>query len=128
MFLLYVNCMGDSVFDSRTEGIGTLDVTGKSGNRERVTELDILPTRMTDGSMAIAVVNKNPSEARELAVEPGEPMREYRIITVNGDGTDAYNDVDTTGVTLTEGQWRPWQPGAPIRLEPHSVNVVQLRW
>ena len=127
VFLLYVNYLGDTVLDSQTADLGTFDVTGKAGNREMVTKLDLLPTRMTDGTLAVAAINKHPSELRDLILDPGEPAREYRIVTVNGDSTDAYNDVSVTGVTLTEGEWRPWQPGALFRLAPHSVNVIQLR-
>ena len=127
VFLLYVNHLGDTVLDNQTTDAGTLDVTGKAGNRETVPELDVLPTRMPDGTLAVAAVNKHPSEPRDLILDPGEKVREYRIVTVNGDGTDAFNDVGTTGVRLTEGKWRPWLPGEPISLAPHSVNVVQLR-
>ena len=127
VFELYVNYMGDTVLDCREEGTGRLEVLGKTGGREAVTELDILPTRMTDGALAVAAVNKHPSEPRNLSLDPGGPAREYRIITVNGGSKEAFNDIHVTGVRLAEGEWRPWLPGEAIRLAPHSVNVVQMR-
>ena len=127
VFRLYVNYLGDTVLDCIPEGVEMLEVTGKDGGRTRVPALDLLPTRMADGILAVAAVNKHPLEARELRLDPGEGIREYRVITVNGDSVDAYNDVDVTGVTLTEGEWQPWQADAPLRLAPHSVNVIQLR-
>ena len=57
-----------------------------------------------------------------------EKYREFRILTVNGDSTESFNDIGHEGVALSEGEWRPLADGmAEAVLAPHSVNVIQIR-
>ena len=130
MFDLYVNYLGDEILDGWLEQEETMRVYAKDGHEEVVSVLDVLPTRMSDsGVVAIAAINKHASEARTLALS-AEGMHtgtEYRLITVNGDSTDAYNDVDVNGVTLTVGEWLPLPENLQVTLDAHSVNVIQIR-
>ena len=92
--------------------------------------LDILATRNSrDGSLAIAAVNKHPTEAQTLTtVLRDGSWREYRVLTVNGDSTEAYNDIGIDGITMKEGSWQPMpEGGLTFCLDPHSVNVIQIR-
>lgn len=82
------------------------------------------------GMLAIAAVNKHASESRTiaLAIESLSPWASYRVITVNGETTESYNDIDTEQVTLSRGEWLPVAQGTlEVTLAPHSANVVQLR-
>ena len=130
VFDLYVNYLGDEIPDSQAENMPVMDVRHKENRTERVDVLDILPTRRsTDGMLAVAAVNKHPSAAQKLTLRiPENGYREYRVITVNGESTEAYNDVGVNGVRLTEGEWRK-RSEAPfeIDLPAHSVNVIQMR-
>ena len=68
-----------------------------------------------------------PSEVRRLEVNlEGIPL-EYRVINVNGESIDAFNDIDHTGIILTEGKWTPCEAQFSISLSPHSINVLQVR-
>lgn len=130
VFDLYVNYLGDEILDGWSEGIPAMEVTGLGGNRERVDALDVLPTRRSeDGMLAVAAVNKRADASVTLRLDP-EHWRAgaYRIVTVNGAGTDAYNDVGHTGVRLSEGPWLQAGEGPlEVRLAPHSVNIIQMR-
>ena len=90
--------------------------------------LDIVPTYDTKNNLyAVSVVNKDAKEARSFSIDQmGAPVTEYRVITVNGDSPEAYNDIDHTGVTLCEGSWQPLTENELV-FGPHSVNVVQFR-
>ena len=126
VFDLYVNHLGDEILDSWQDMNETMPAVGKNGRLEQVPVLDILCTRRSeDGLLAIAAVNKHPVEARSLtlSVKAGE----YRIITVNGDSTESYNDIGLEQVTLTESEWRPIPADGNVTLAAHSVNVIQIR-
>ena len=128
VFELYVNYLGDEVLDCEAAGAPTMTVRGKDGAEAQVAALDVLWTRRaSDGVTAIAAVNKHPSQplALELPAVPG--ARAYRVLAVNGDSTEAYNDVGYQGVALTEGPWEPWREGLTVTLAPHGVHVIQLR-
>ena len=46
---------------------------------------------------------------------------------MNGESTEAYNDVGVNGVTLKAGEWKKQEQPAEIDLPAHSVNVIQMR-
>ena len=128
VFDLYVNYLGEEILDSRESGAGTMSVTGKDGATAEVPVLDVLCTRRRrDGLLAVAAVNKHPTEARELAVETRDAAREYRLISVVSDGVDAFNDIGHTGIELVEGEWKPCEGPLCLSLAPHSVHVLQVR-
>ena len=138
VFDLYVNYLGDEILESRisvSSGNIRMQVKSKDGADTEVDALDLLATRHGEnGMLAIAAVNKHPEESilLELAMasltEQKMSFREYRIITVNGDSTESYNDIGHTGITLKEGEWQKLAGStAGAVLQPHSVNVIQIR-
>ena len=130
VFDLYVNYLGDEILDGWTENNPGLDVVGKLGNHETVDVLDILPTRMSEsGVIAIAAINKAPSAEHTLSLIPEGKFsgKEYRLLTVNGSSTDAYNDIGLEQVTLSKRCWCPFTNTMQVTLPPHSVSVIQIR-
>ena len=130
VFDLYVNYLGDEILDGWMEDQETMRVTAKDGHEEVVPVLDVLPTRMSgSGMIAIAAVNKHASEARTLTLtaEGCGSATQYRVITVNGESVDAYNDMDRNDVTLQEGEWLPLTGDVQVSLAAHSVNVIQMK-
>ena len=129
VFDLYVNYLGDEILDGWTGDVPRMDAPHKEGHTESVDALDVLATRRAaDGVLAIAAVNKRPDRAEKLALRfEGGAGREYRVVTVNGESTEAYNDVGVNGVSLTEGAWQPLPAAPELALAPHSVNVIQIR-
>jgi len=126
VFDLYVNYMGDQVLESWTEGSETLTMPRKAGGEAQVEALDMLITRHQDSGMyAVSIINKHPGECRTVQLPFAD--KEYRILTVNGDSTESYNDVDVIGVTLTEGPWLTAKGSISIEVAPHSVNVIQIK-
>lgn len=127
---LYVNQLGDEILEGWTENLPRMEVPHKDGGTRTVDTLDILATRNSgDGSLAIAAVNKDPAEMQMLTpVLRDGTFREYRLLTVNGESTEAYNDIGMNGITLKEGSWQPAPEGPlTVSLEPHSVNILQIR-
>ncbi len=129
MFDLYVNHLGDEILDGWEETGETMAVTGKNGQRENVPVLDVLCTRRSrDGVIAIAAVNKHPSECRvlNLAWEGGFSTREYRVLSIQGESTESYNDVDREQVKMEEGTWQSTAVPLSITLPAHSVQVIEI--
>lgn len=127
VFDLYVNYLGDEVLDGWSSDMPVMEMPRKDGGTEMVDVLDVLATcRSEDGILAVAAVNKHPEAGQALRLDV--KCREWRIITVNGEGTEAYNDIGYQGVTLTEGPWmRAGGDEVEFTLAPHSVNVIQFR-
>ncbi len=131
VFDLYVNYLGDEILDGWMENDETMHVLAKDGHAEDVAVLDVLPTRISEsGMVAIAAVNKHADQPRCLTLdqESAQAGKEYRVITVNGESPDSYNDVGMEQVTLTEGTWQPVQWPVQAELQAHSVNVIQIRY
>ncbi len=130
IFDLYVNYLGDEILDSWMENGAAMHVVGKAGNHEDVSVLDVLATRRRGtNDLAVAAVNKHPSEKQVLALtaEGNYTAGSYRVVTVNGPETGSYNDIGTEQVKLTEGEWLPVTGRTlEVTLEPHSANVIQL--
>lgn len=129
VFDLYVNYLGDLALDGWLEGnYQTMEVISKEGEVYNINVLDILPTYDTKKDVySLAVVNKSANEKQQLMIDGMDTkLTEYRIITVNGNSTESYNDVNHTGVSLKKGEWTAIQDNKYV-FEPHSVNVVQFK-
>lgn len=129
VFDLYVNYLGDVALDGWIDQeVPMIRVNSKENISVDVEKTDILPTYDTARNLyAVAIVNKSSSEELRLGIEEKEAsLREYRIITVNGEDTDSYNDVGRTEVILKEGAWKHLEKEDYI-FAPHSVNVIQFR-
>jgi len=63
-----------------------------------------------------------------IAMEGAARAKEYRLITVNGESTESYNDIGVEQVRLTRGEWKPVTGNVlNVTLQPHSANVIQLK-
>ena len=136
VFKLYANLMKQTVLDIWTEDVpavgGQCDSVdhfgpGMGGQNagKRVDLVDVVVT-YGDGSYVISAVNKDAygSHFFDLSLLEGQ-LREMRIHTVNGPSADSYNDIGRTEVGITTTEWMPFT--GSITLEPHSVNVIELR-
>ncbi|MFV0400767.1 MAG: hypothetical protein ACK5LX_09160 [Oscillospiraceae bacterium] len=101
-----------------------MDVVHKDGTARRVEQLDLLATARADGAVVISAVNKDPARAVVIDAPEGTGKTKYRLHTVNGDSTEAYNDIGHNGVTVAVSDWNPVEK--PISMEPHSVNMIEL--
>ena len=115
VFDLYVNELGDEFIDSWCDG-------------ETDSRLDTAATISADGKrIAIAAVNTSKEESATLTLSTVEKEYDrYKVITVNGDSCDSYNDIGNEGVTRTEGEWAPIKGDISVETEPHSVNVIVI--
>ena len=122
VFKLYANLMKQTVLDTWTEDVPT--VAGPRDG-ERVDLVDVVVTR-DDDNYVISAVNKDAcnSHSFDLSLLEGQ-LKEMRIHTVNGPSADSYNDIDRTEVGIITTEWVPFT--GSILLEPHSVNVIELR-
>lgn len=128
VFDLYVNYLGDVVLDDWTPDLPDMTLRNKQGDVVTVAALDLVATWKSDEQVAaVAVVNKEAEKEHCISIDFGTSFlpKEYRVIRVNGDSTESFNDVDREEVTLTEGAWSPVQP--EMLFPPHSVQVVQFR-
>ena len=129
VFDLYVNYLGELALDGWLEGnYQTMEVISKEGEVYNINVFDILPTYDTKKDVySLAVVNKSANEKQQLMIDGMDTkLTEYRIITVNGNSTESYNDVNHTGVSLKKGEWTAIQDNKYV-FEPHSVNVVPVQ-
>ena len=129
VFDAYVNGMESVLIDSwKTGETDRFQVEGSQGT-VTVDTLDTAATASEDGSrIAIAAVNKHPDEFREFSVILSSQPREYRLMTVNGPSKDSFNDLTHTDVKIKEGEWKPASGRElTVSLEPHSVNILQIR-
>lgn len=128
VFWLYVHYLGNIALDGWADGENAMQVTALNGEKCDTSILDILPTYDSQKKLyAVAVINKCADESQTLRMEnPGDMMKEFRVITVNGSTTESYNDIDYTGVSVSESEWETVGNGE-YTLFPHSVNVIQLR-
>ena len=130
VFDLYVNHLGDEILDGWAETGETIAVTGKNGQQEKVPVLDVLCTRRSrDGVIAVSAVNKHPGESRTLTLtwEGGFSACEYRVLSIQGESTESYNDVDREQVKLEEGAWQSAAGPLTISLPAHSVQVIEMK-
>lgn len=131
VFDLYVNCLGDVILDSWEEDAGYMTVRNRAGELEETAELDILATAFQDKpGVAIAIVNKNASSEKELALcFDDDSVKEGAAVILHyicGDSTEAYNDIGHEGVPLCKENLGTYRKGMKIILKPHMVGVLQI--
>ena len=127
VFDLYVNELGDTVVDLwEKDAVPEMTVPHKQGGTRTVKTLDLLATGMSDREgLAIAAVNRHPSEAQEVTFETGRKGKAV-ILRLNGDSKDAYNDVGRTRVKVEKEEAGFSEGIISVRLDPHSVNVIRI--
>ena len=128
VFDLFVNYMGKTVLDGWMDQPAVMQAKAKTGEICEVDQLDILPTFDAEhAQIAVSAINKSADQSAAISFgDIGKEWKEYRIITVNGESTESYNDIGHEGVCLTEGDWTAVTDGN-YTLAPHSVNVIQFR-
>ena len=128
VFDLYANHLGDTVLDLWSQDAPKLSVTHKNGETMLVDALDVVATRKPDGSLAFAAVNKDATQAGEICFDFGNSFagKRYRMHTLVGSGTEAYNDVGHTGAAIESSEWIPYDSSVRIALPAHSVNVIEI--
>ncbi len=128
VFELYVNYMGDVVIDTwEEEQIPQMIVTHKNGMPIKVKTLDILATKWSDKpGLAVAIINKNPTEEQYIELDIGEQEGQAILYTLNGPSENSYNDVHNRQVEITKRDLGQITNKLSFKLPPHSVNVLQV--
>lgn len=128
VFELYVNYMGDVVIDTwEEEQIPQMIVTHKNGMPVKVKTLDILATKWSDKpGLAVAIINKNPTEEQYIELDIGEQEGQAILYTLNGPSENSYNDVNNRQVEITKRDLGQITNKLSFKLPPHSVNVLQV--
>lgn len=122
VFDLYANLMKDNVLNVWSEDVEKLDSV--PGN-EKIDVIDAVVT-YGDGMFAVSAVNKDKDSARSFDLRSiGSDISSFRIHTLNGPSVDSYNDVGKTDVGVKVSDWKQFT--GSITLEPHSVNVIELK-
>ena len=124
VFDLYVNEMESNYIDMYSDG----DIPQG---------VDMAATADDTGSrISIGLVNTDRTSDKQIELKLDGLIREgakYRLLTVNGESENSYNDVDRQEVGIRTGKWKDI-PGEStdavnrleLQLEPHSVNVLQI--
>lgn len=123
VFDLFVNVLGDTILDLWQDEAITLDAAHKEGGKVKVETLDLLATAREDGAIVLSAVNKHPHDAVSISALNGTGKEKWRLHTVNGNSTEAYNDIGQSGVVSTVSGWHSMAGG--IDLPPHSVNMIE---
>ena len=128
VFELYVNYMGDVVIDTwEEEQIPQMIVTHKNGMPIKVKTLDILATKWSDKpGLAVAIINKNPTEEQYIELDIGEQEGQAILYTLNGPSENSYNDVHNRQVEITKRDLGQITNKLSFKLPPHSVNMLQV--
>ncbi len=125
VFQMYVKLMGDTILDLWDADPEMITFPHLKGGERQVQVLDVLATLRSDGAVVVSVMNKDPERERALNLSvPG--VKKYRIHTLNGESTEAYNDIGIQGIVPRTGEWLACDGAVDLWLEPHSVNIIEL--
>lgn len=126
VFDLYVNYLGDTVIDLWTPDSPKMTVNNKHRRPVEVDTIDLLATQWSDrDGIAIAAVNKHPTEAQTIRV-PLEKASAVTLYRCCGSSPDSYNDVDHSEVFIETLPMGEVEQFVEIELAPHSVNIIQI--
>lgn len=124
VFDLFANRLGDVVLDAVPQEAARMTVQNKQGQAVEVDAVDMVATLFSDRpGMAVSAVNKD-TRAHTVCVDA--PWQRYRLHTVSGDSTEAYNDIGHEGVALTTGEWQDRPANGAICLSPHAAHVIEF--
>lgn len=70
-------------------------------------------------------MNKDGEKNRSICLDV-EAEGSVRIHTLNGDSTEAYNDIDHRGVSVVQTELGIFERGMEVVLPPHSVSVIEI--
>jgi alpha-N-arabinofuranosidase len=129
VFDLYTNLLGETIIDLWSEDSPKINVVHKNGESLQVDVMDLLATMRDDGAIVIAAINKDSVREQTLQVDLNGQYTagEYRIHTLCGDSTEAYNDVDHIGAKIQVSYWKTYEENASVILPPHSVNILEYQ-
>jgi len=128
VFDLYVNYLGDVVLDFWTEDMEKMQVKDKAGAKQETDVLDMAATAFSDKEgIAVAVVNKSPSEKKHLTLNLEEECGgKVGFHFISGTGTESYNDVGCEEVKLQYADWGTYTDGMEITIPPHTAGIIQI--
>lgn len=127
VFDLYVNYLGDTVLDCWPFETPKMTVQNKQGDEVTVDVIDAVATKWSDRpGVALALVNKHPSEAQTIRLELSAAAGDLTLYTLAGEDKDAYNDVGHTGAAIEKTHIGSFQQGMELTIPAHSVNVLQI--
>lgn len=128
VFDLYVNYLGDVVLDSWTEDMEKMQVKDKAGAKQETDVLDMAATAFSDKEgIAVAVVNKSPSEKKHLTLNLEEECGgRVGFHFISGTGTESYNEVGCEEVKLQYADWGTYTDGMEITIPPHTAGIIQI--
>lgn len=129
VFDLYVNYLGDTVLDLWNEDMPMLSVIHKNGETVCIDAVDVIATMKDGNTMALAAINKDPDKANEICCDLGNSFagKNYRIHTLAGESTEAYNDIGHDGAVIESSEWMEFNSVVKFDLPAHSVNVIEIR-
>ena len=123
---MFVKYLGDTIIDLWEQDKEVLTLTDRRNRVRTVDAVDVLATSRSDGVIAVSAINKVASESRTVDFTvPG--AKQYRIHILNGDSTESYNDIGVDGITLRTSEWTECGSDLSVALEPHSVNVIEIK-
>jgi len=128
VFDLYVNYLGDTIIDIWSEDcLPSMTVNHKNGREVEVDTLDFIATKWSDrAGIALAVVNKHPSESQEISLSSELDGNKVTLYGISGNSPDSYNDIDRNEVSIYTEELGSFKKGMKIEIKPHSVNVIQI--
>lgn len=131
VFELYTKYMGDEVVDAWIPENCFFDVTCE-GKNITVPYIDAVATINKGGKeLRVAVVNRHPDQKIILRVNTGifTGYSSANIYSVTGKTKDSYNDIDMLDeVKINKKKMSvPTASEFDIEIDPHSVNVVELK-
>ena len=129
VFELYSRFMGDQVLDTWLPESETFEAVWR-GKTVQVPSLDTLAVKdSATGSIRVSIINRHPDNVQNvtLAGLVHENGAKAVLYTVNGDGKNAFNDVDhPDDVKIMQKEISLSGMEASLTVEPHSVNVLVL--
>lgn len=126
VFDLYVNYLGDEVWEAWSEENPVKELRAVSGKLTNVEMLDVVVTSFSDRKgYAVAAVNKDACESQELVLD-ADISGEVCVHYICGESTESYNDIDYEGVKIEHEILGDFCPGMRIRLRPHSVSIIWI--
>lgn len=126
VFDMYVNLLGDIVYDTWNKNVVIKSLRAKSGEMKEIEMLDVLVTSFSNKTgYAVAAVNKECEEEHELTLD-FEAQGNVKIYYISGDSTEAYNDIEHEGVKIISEELGLFSYGMKINLKPHSLTIIQI--
>lgn len=126
VFDLYVNYLGDVVYDSWEEENTVKELRAKSGENKKIAMVDAVVTSFSDRQgYAVAAVNKEAEEEQTLSLD-FDASGAVEIYYISGESTESYNDIGHEEVKIEQEYLGEFQRKMEVRLKPHSVSVIQI--